>query len=173
MQWLDWIGHELALHKDALIAFGALASPLAVLIGVLASVRIANKNLRGALISNQRREWMGHVRDEVAAILGALGPLRMDHQSPLQATRMIELMSELLVRQAKLTLLMDPKNQKQFELVSAARIAVEHAHEARNAKNANYVDPLPSDIQKLVDTAHEVLATAWKEAKTLREKPAS
>jgi len=35
-------------------------------------------NLKGTLISNERRDWMNEVRNEVAAILGALGPLRLE-----------------------------------------------------------------------------------------------
>lgn len=167
MELLRWIIHELASNKDALVAFGAIASPFAVLIGVFASLRIANNTLKRTLVSTQRKEWINQVREEVAAVLAALGPLRVQDESPQHATRMIVLMNELLLRQAKLTLLVDPKDHAQCELIGAVNDAIKHAHEAREAKVDECMDdPLKSDTQKLIDTAQKVLDTAWKEAKS-------
>jgi hypothetical protein len=169
MEILREILNVFSVNKDTFVALGALASPFVVLIGVFASLRIANKSIKGALVSSQRRDWINDVRNEVAAVLGALGPLRLKPESPQQATRAIHLLDELLVRQAKLTLLVDPKNHAQCELVGAVSDAIKHAHEAREAKDdPNYVDRLPSDTQKLIDTAHKVLGAAWKEARSLK-----
>jgi hypothetical protein len=179
--------HQLTVNKDALLALGALAaiaSPFVVLVGVVASVLIANKNLKGTLITNQRRAWINEVRNEVAAILAALGPLQIDFPSQEQATRMVHLMNELLLTQAKLTLLMDPKNNAQRELLHVATNAIQHAHEAREAKakarqargpleapakKPDQPDPLVSaDIEKLINTTQKVISEAWKKARSLK-----
>ena len=163
---------ELTLNKDALVALGALAaiaSPFVVLAGTFASLRIANKNLKGTLVTNQRRDWINDVRNEVAAILAALGPLQINFPSQEHATRMIHLMDELELSRAKLTLLMDPKNQAQCELIRVATDALKHAHEAREAKDRDHVDPiLSADIDKLIDTTQKVLSEAWEKARSLK-----
>jgi hypothetical protein len=168
--------HELALNKDALIAFGALASPFVVLVGVWASVRIANKNLRGTLIIKQRQHWISEVRNEVAAILAALSPLQIDFPSQEHATRMINLMNELELHRAKLMLLMDSKNNAHRELVAVAHDAIKHAHEAREAKaeapeakKSDHLNPaLSADIKKLIDTTQAILDEVWEKARSLK-----
>jgi hypothetical protein len=136
---------------------------------------------RGTLIINQRRDWMNQVRNEVAAILAALGPLQIDFPSQEHATRMIRLMNKLELTRAKLTLLMDPENNAHCELLAAAMNAIQHAHEAREAKakapetkepetkEADHLDPLVSaDIDKLIHTTQTVLSEAWEKARSLR-----
>ena len=170
---------ELTLNKDALVALGALAaiaSPFVVLAGTFASLRIANKNLKGTLVTNQRRDWINDVRNEVAAILAALGPLQINFPSQEHATRMIHLMDELELSRAKLTLLMDPKNHAQCELMRVATDAIKHGHEAREAKaeareaeDRDHIDPiLSADIDKLIDTTQKVLSEAWEKARSLK-----
>ena len=147
-----------------------------MLAGTFASLRIANKNLKGTLVTNQRRDWINDVRNEVAAILAALGPLQINFPSQEHATRMIHLMDELELSRAKLTLLMDPKNHAQCELMRVATDAIKHAHEAREAKaeareakDRDHVDPiLSADIDKLIDTTQKVLSEAWEKARSLK-----
>ena len=176
--------HQLTVNKDALLALGALAaiaSPFVVLVGVVASVLIANKNLKGTLVINQRRDWMNQVRNEVAAILAALGPLQIDFPSQEHASRMIRLMNKLELTRAKLTLLMDPQNNGHCELLATAVNAIKHAHEAREAKakgprtkeaetkEPDHLDPLVSaDIDKLINTTQKVLAEAWEKARSVK-----
>jgi hypothetical protein len=184
MSLLREIIHELAVNKDACLAIGALVSPFAVLVGVWASVLIANKNLRGSLIIKQRQHWINEVRNEVAAILAALNPLQVDFPSQENAARTILLMNELEVTRAKLLLLMDPKNTTHCELYAAATNAIEHAHEAREAKakareakkseapaakKPDRLDSLVSgDIAKLIDTTQKVLSETWEKARSLK-----
>lgn len=52
--------HELAVNKDALVALGALAA----IASPFVALRIANKNLKGTLVTNQRRDWINDVRNE-------------------------------------------------------------------------------------------------------------
>jgi hypothetical protein len=167
--------HELAVNKDALVAFGAMAaiaSPFVVLAGILASLRIAKKNLKGTLLTNQRRNWINEVRNEVAAVLAALAPLRADSDP----TRAINLMNKLELTRAKLTLLMDPKNTAQCELLDAAHHAIKNTLEAREAKTETpevkepyQLDPiLSADIDRLINTTQKVLAEAWEKARSLK-----
>jgi hypothetical protein len=97
---------------------------------------------------------------------------------------MVHLMNELLLTQAKLTLLMDPKNNAQRELLHVATNAIQHAHEAREAKakarqargpleapakKPDQPDPLVSaDIEKLINTTQKVISEAWKKARSLK-----
>lgn len=159
--------HELALNKDALLALGALAA----IASPFVALRIADKNLKGTFITNQRREWINEVRNEVAGILAALGPLQVDSPSPQHATRMINLMDELELRRAKSTLLMDPQNSAQCELLAAATNAIKHAHEAREAKSIEIQKlkaAVEADVDKLIDTTQAVLAEAWEKARSLK-----
>jgi hypothetical protein len=167
--------HQLTLNKDALVALGALAavvSPFLVLAGIFASLRIAKKNLKGTLLTNQRRDWIDEVRNEVAAVLAALAPLRADSDG----TRSINLMNKLELTRAKLTLLMDPKNTAQCELLYAVNCAIKNTLEAREAKAETpevkepyQLDPiLSADIDRLIDTTQKVLAEAWEKARSLK-----
>jgi hypothetical protein len=91
---------------------------------------------------------------------------------------MIHLMDELELSRAKLTLLMDPKNHAQCELMHVATDAIKHACEAKakepetkepEAKEPDRLDPLVSaDIDKLINTTQKVLAEAWQKAQSLK-----
>jgi hypothetical protein len=172
--------HQLTLNKDALLALGALAA----IASPFVALRIANKNLKGTLITNQRRGWIHEVRNEVAAVLAGLTQLMVDFRSEEQATRMIHLMSQLELTRAKLTLLMDPKNPAHCELLDAVLHGIKHAHEARErkaeareamdpqapgAKEPDLLDPLvEADIDRLIDTTQKVLSEAWEKARSLK-----
>jgi hypothetical protein len=171
--------HELALNKGALVAFGALLSPFVVLVGVIASLLIANKNLKGTLITNQRREWINEVRNEVAGILAALAPLQVDITSVLYATRIINLMGELQLHLAKLTLLMDLKNSAQYELLTVAHDAIQHANDMRKKPGVRAEDAeleeanklkaaVKAHNDKLIHITQAVLAEAWEKAQSLK-----
>jgi hypothetical protein len=168
---------ELTLNKDALVALGALAA----IASPFVALRIANKNLKGTLVTNQRRDWINDVRNEIAAILAALGPLQVNFPSQEHATRMIHLMNQLELSRAKLTLLMNPKNHARCELMRVATDAIKHAHEAREAKaegreakepdpkEPDRLDPVVSaDIDKLINTTQKVLSEAWEKARSLK-----
>jgi len=166
----------LTQHKDALLALGALAA----IASPFVALRIANKNLKGTLITNQRRDWINEVRNEVAAILAGLPPLQGDSD----ATRGILLMNKLELTRAKLTLLMDPKNIAHRELMDAVNKAILHAHQARErrieareakepeAARVNELEQLDSillaDVDKLIDTTQKILAEAWEMARSLK-----
>jgi hypothetical protein len=172
MTLLREIIHELTLNKDALVALGALAAIASPFVALV----IANKNLKGALVTNQRRDWINEVRNGVAEILAALGPLRVDFPSSDHATRIILLMNKLELTRAKLTLLMDTKNNAHSELMHVATDAIKHAHEAREAKagareakDDDQLDPiLSADIDKLIDTTQKVLSEAFEKARSLK-----
>jgi hypothetical protein len=176
---LHEITHQLTVNKDALLALGALAAIASPFVALV----IANKNLKGTLVTNQRRDWINEVRNEVAAILAAIARLRVDFPSSDHATRVIHLMDELQLTQAKLTLLVDPKNIAHRELMHVATEAIKHAHEAREAKaeareakveapeskDVDQDDPiLSADIDKLIDTTQRVISDAWKKARSLK-----
>jgi hypothetical protein len=170
----------LTQYKDALLALGALAA----IASPFVALRIANKNLKGTLITNQRRDWINEVRNEVAAVLAGITQLMVDFRSQEQATRMIHLMTQLELTRAKLTLLMDPKNPAHCELLDAVLHAIKHAHEAREKKSEareamdpqapegeqpDRLDPLvEADIDKLIDTTQKVLYEAWDKARSLK-----
>lgn len=85
-------------------------------------------------------------------------------------------MNELELTRAKLTLLMSPKNYAHRELLATATNAIQHAHEAREAKaegreakEPDRLDPLVSaDIDKLINTTQKVLSEAWEKARSLK-----
>jgi hypothetical protein len=166
---LKWFADELIKNKDFALALAAVASPIMALIGVFVSLRIATRSVRATLRSTQRREWIRELRDEIAFVAASMAILRQKIVNPQQATRGIELMNELLVRTAKLELMMDPNDPRQCELIKIVQKVNEHAHETRESgETGREGDPIESDVKELFTAAKRVLDDAWQKAIALK-----
>ncbi len=155
--------------RDYLPFVAAVTALIAVVVGPLVTLYVANRQIRSSTISANRQEWINSLRNELSDFLAAftVASAQLSGRGHVKAESVLESADALCRIETKVRLMLNPKEDDHIalsELLSAASDMAFKADKIQSSDLAKKIDQFQADI---VETSQPILKREWERVKTL------
>jgi hypothetical protein len=130
-----------------------------------ASLEIADRQIRSAVLATNRQNWINDLRNEISKAVQMLrGMSDLLLKQPVDHTALDLLKRDYVFSRAKINLLTNPQETDHLDLCEALRDAFDLVYAQKNVT----FGPLNAKIDQIVVTSQKILKREWERVKALQ-----
>ena len=153
--------------SESIALVAAITALLAVVLGPLVSLAVAQKQARVAVLSNNRQAWINSLRDNISEFYAAITYVHITDWKEHPAKELNDKVERVLYLEWKIKLMLNPveaDHQKLIELLIAGRRTVSGARKGKAESGEAWMKA----TEALLPLAHEVLKREWVRVKKMQ-----
>lgn len=155
------------MEANFLQIISALTALVAVIVGPIVTLYVARRQNAASVLAKNRQEWINTLRKELTEVIVVIRNLETIMRLPAKhrdAKRLWELGEEGKFKEARIRLLINPKERDHTELVELIQKAL---HLALKIKDENR-EQLQIAENEIINKAQTVLKREWERVKALK-----
>lgn len=143
----------------------SITALVAVIVGPLVTVYVANKNIKSSVVSKNRQDWINRLRNEIAELLKEIQYVPSAYEArTLTIEQAIEKHGVILSKVEIIKLLINPKEADHEDLVRQITLASEKVIEAIKRKKGD-ADSFKTMSSNIVTISQSILKREWERVK--------
>jgi len=152
-------------YLSAIAAIISAATALiALIISPLLSLYVAKRQIGATTVSNERKEWIGNLRNSIASFLAIISSVLMEQAwtQKLDRTQLKSKVDELIFLKAQISLLLDRDIEAHIEfnqsLIDIVSMFIQYVKEPTDEKKLIIVEKM----NMVGDDGHRLISGEWK-----------
>jgi len=141
----------------------AVTALVAVILSPFVSLFIARKQINTTVLSSNRQQWINTLRDQISELLSLFMLMNVGHKVKLIGREeFLQKLERSLLLEARIKLLINPKEEDHTELITLIRKAIEEIF--RDTKESDLAQ-LRKVCESIISKSQTILKKEWERVK--------
>lgn len=141
----------------------AVTALVAVILSPFVSLFIARKQINTTVLSSNRQLWINTLRDQISELLSLFMLMNVGHKVKLIGREeFLQKLERSLLLEARIKLLINPKEEDHAELITLIRMAIEEIF--RDTKESDLAQ-LRKVCESIISKSQTILKKEWERVK--------